>query len=106
MGRGGLACAAVYSRPRRNTFQTSPEHLKYPYLLRNLEITEADQVWYADITYIRLHRGFAYLVAVMDWSSRYVLAWELSNTLEASFCVEALGRALAGDRRPAIFNTD
>jgi len=101
-----LGLEAVYPRPRRNTSQASAEHRKYPYLLRNVAITAADQVWCADITYIRLQRGFAYLVAVMDWFSRCVLAWELSNTLEANFCVEASERALAAGRRPTIFNTD
>ncbi len=101
-----LGLEAVYPRPRRNTSQANKEHLKYPYLLRNLAITAPDQVWCADITYIRLHRGFAYLVAVMDWSSRCVLAWELSNTLDANFCVSALKEALASGRQPAIFNTD
>ena len=101
-----LGLEAVYPRPRRNTSQASAEHPKYPYLLRNVEIGAVDQVWCADLTYIRLHRGFAYLVAVMDWFSRCVLAWELSNTLDANFCVEALARALASGRRPAIFNTD
>jgi len=101
-----LGLEAVYPRPGRHTSQACPEHPKYPYLLRNLDITHPDQVWCADITYIRLHRGFAYLVAVMDWFSRCVLAWELSNTLEASFCVAALHEGLAGGRRPAIFNTD
>ena len=71
-----------------------------------MRIDRPDQVWCADITYIRLYRGFAYLVAVMDWFSRCVLAWELSNTLDASFCVAALGQALVSGRRPAIFNTD
>ncbi len=85
-----LGLAAVYPRPRRNTSQACKEHLKYPYLLRNLEITHPDQVWCADITYIRLYRGFAYLAAVMDWSTRCVLAWELSNTMDANFCVVAL----------------
>jgi len=101
-----LGLSAVYPRPRRNTSQPNAEHLKYPYLLRNLEITEPGQVWCADITYIRLHRGFAYLVAVMDWFSRCVLAWELSNTLDATFCVSALAAALALGRQPGIFNTD
>jgi putative transposase len=101
-----LGLEAVYPRPRRNTSQGCPEHPKHPYLLRNLDITAPDQVWCADITYIRLYRGFAYLVAVMDWFSRCVLAWELSNTLDATFCVAALQQALAGDRQPAIFNTD
>jgi putative transposase len=101
-----LGLEAVYPRPRKNTSQASQEHSKYPYLLRNLEIDRPDQVWAADITYIRLHRGFAYLVAVMDWFSRYVLSWELSNTLDAGFCVEALKAALWTGRRPEIFNTD
>ena len=101
-----LGLEAVYPRPRRNTSQACPEHPKYPYLLRNLDIAAPDQVWCTDITYIRLHRGFAYLVAVMDWFSRCVLAWELSNTLDASFCVTALREALSGGRQPAIFNTD
>jgi putative transposase len=101
-----LGLEAVYPRPRKNTSQPCVEHPKHPYLLGNLNITQPDHVWCADITYIRLHRGFAYLVAVMDWYSRCVLAWELSNTLDASFCVEALERALACGRCPAIFNTD
>jgi putative transposase len=101
-----LGLEAVYPRPHRNTSQPSEEHRKYLYLLRNLDITCPDQVWCADITYIRLYRGFAYLVAVMDWFSRCVLGWELSNTLDANFCVAALRQALAGGRQPAIFNTD
>jgi putative transposase len=101
-----LGPEAVYPRPRRNTSQGCPEHPKYPYFLRNLDVTAPDQVWCADITYVRLYRGFAYLVAVMDWFSRCVLAWELSNTLDASFCVAALRQALAGGRQPTIFNTD
>ena len=101
-----LGLEAVYPRPRRNTLQGCPEHPKYPYLLRNLDVTAADQVWCADITYIRVYRGFAYLVAVMDWFSRCVLGWELSNTLDSSFCVAALEEALACGRHPAIFNTD
>ena len=101
-----LGLEAVYPRPRKDTSQRCVEHPKYPYLLRNVEITAPDQVWCADITYIRLHRGFAYLVAVMDWFTRCVLAWELSNTLDAGFCVEALERALSGGRCPSIFNTD
>ena len=108
-----LGLEAVYPRPRKNTSRSNPDHLKYPYLLRNMDITQPDQVWCADITYIRLHQGFAYLVAIMDWFSRCVLSWELSNTLDASFCIEALERALtlatlpgAEGRRPDIFNTD
>ena len=101
-----LGLEAVYPRPRRNTSQPSEEHRKYPYLLRNLDIPEPDQVWCTDITYIRLYRGFAYLVAVMDWFSRCVVSWELSNTLDSSFCVMALRQALASGRRPGIFNSD
>jgi putative transposase len=78
----------------------------YPYLLRDLEITRANQVWCADITYIPMRRGFLYLVAVMDWASRKVLAWRLSNTMDAEFCVAALHDALARFGRPEVFNTD
>ncbi len=83
-----------------------PEHRIWPYLLRNLSIDRPDQVWCADITYIPMRRGFLYLVAVMDWASRMVLAWRLSNTMEADFCIEALDEALARHGRPEIFNTD
>ncbi len=78
---------------------------RYPYLLRGVSIDRVDQVWSSDITYIRLARGFVYLVAIIDWFSRFVLAWELSNTLDTSFCLEALDRALQA-ARPGIFNTD
>ena len=91
--------------PGPHTSRPHPEHRVYPYLLRGLEIGSPNQVWCADITYVPLRRGFMYLVAIMDWFSRYVLAWELSNTLEAWFCVEALERALEWNR-PGIFNTD
>lgn len=101
MRRMGLE--AIYPRPR--TSDPCPEHRIYPYLLRNLTIERVDQVWSADITYVPLARGFMYLVAVLDWHSRYVLSWELSNTLDSSFCVSALEAALA-QRRPEIFNTD
>ena len=94
---------AIY--PRRRTSDPCQEHRIYPYLLRNLAIERPDQVWSADITYVPLSRGFMYLVAVLDWHSRYVLSWELSNTLDSSFCVSALEAALA-QRRPEIFNTD
>ena len=77
----------------------------YPYLLRGLTVAKPNEVWCADLTYVPLHRGFLYLVAVMDWYSRYVLAWELSNTMETWFCVAALEAAL-GRARPEIFNTD
>ena len=101
MQRMGLA--AIYQRPR--TSRPAPEHRIYPYLLRGLEIERVGQVWAADITYIPMARGFLYLVAVMDWVSRYVLAWRLSNLLDASFCIEALEDALS-QGRPEIFNTD
>ena len=101
-----LGLEAVYPRPRRNTSTPAKEHPKYPYLLGSLAVTAPDQVWCADITYIRLHRGFAYLVAVMDWYSRCVLGWSLSNTLDTNFCVSALEEALSGGRQPAIFTTD
>jgi len=83
--------------PGPHTSKPHPEHTIYPYLLRDLAITEPDAVWCADITYIPMWRGFMYLVAVMDWYSRYVLTWELSNTLEAGFCTHALERALERD---------
>ena len=98
-----MGLEAIY--PRRSTSRPTPGHTIYPYLLRDLEITRPDQVWASDITYVPLRRGFVYLVAVMDWFSRYVLSWRLSNTLEGSFCVEALDEAL-GVGRPEIFNTD
>lgn len=101
-----LGLEAVYPKRHRNTSIANKQHKKYPYLLRQLDIDHADQVWCADITYIPLHGGFAYLVVVMDWYSRCVLSWELSNTMDASFCVEALQRALMSGRRPEIFNTD
>lgn len=101
-----LGIEAIYPKPRKNTSIANKEHKKYPYLLSNIEIDRPDQVWCADITYIRLDGGFVYLVAIMDWYSRCVLSWELSNTMDAGFCVEALQRALATGRRPDIFNTD
>ena len=91
--------------PRRRTTVRNPEHHVYPYLLRGLTIDRANQVWCSDITYVPLTHGFMYLVAVMDWHSRYVLTWELSNTLDVEFCVTAL-RAALRDHRPDIFNTD
>jgi len=99
-----MGIEAVYPKP--NLSWRHPEHKIYPYLLRGLDITEANQVWSADITYIRMMEGFAYLVAIMDWHSRSVLSWRLSNTLEADFCVEALEEAFAKYGKPAIFNTD
>jgi putative transposase len=94
---------AIYRRPR--TSKPAPGHKIYPYLLGGMKITRPNQVWAADITYIPMARGFLYLVAIIDWYSRYVLSWRLSNTLDADFCVEALEEAL-GKGRPDIFNTD
>lgn len=98
-----MGLEAIYPKPRLSFNGT--EHRRFPYLLRGVAIVRPNQVWSADITYIRLHGGFVYLVAIIDWFSRYVLAWELSNTLEADFCISALDYAL---RRglPDIFNTD
>ena len=92
--------------PKPNLSKPHPENKIYPYLLRDLEINRPNQVWCADITYIRLSWGFAYLVAIVDWYSRYVLSWKLSNSLEANFCVEALQEAVAKYRAPDMLNTD
>ena len=94
---------AIYRQPR--TSQPAAGRWVYPYLLRDLTITRANQVWAADITYLPMARGFLYLVAIMDWHSRYVVAWRLSNTLETGFCAEALGDAL-NQGTPEVFNTD
>lgn len=99
-----MGLSAIY--PKRRLSQPAPGHRVYPYLLRGVKVVRPDQVWSADITYIRLWRGFVYLVAIMDWFSRYVLAWELSTTLDTSFCVSALEWALATGARPEIFNSD
>lgn len=99
-----MGLEAIYPKPRLSR-PGGPEHRIWPYLLRDVIVERPNQVWAADITYIRLWRGFVYLVAVMDWYSRYVLSWALSTTLESWFCIEALRRALATGR-PEIFNTD
>jgi putative transposase len=91
---------------KQNTSRRHPEHVVYPYRLRRLSIDRPNQVWAADITYIPMARGFVYLVAVIDWYTRKVLAWRLSNTLSTDFCVEALEEALAKFGKPEIFNTD
>ena len=96
--------AALGPKPR--TTKPAPGHTIYPYLLRELTIERPNQVWAADITYIPIGRGFLYLVAIMDWASRAVLAWRLSNTMDVSFCISALEEALARFGRPEIFNTD
>jgi putative transposase len=98
-----MGIEAIYQRPRTSTPAT--EHRIYPYLLRGLAIERVNQVWAADICYIPMAHGFLYLVAVMDWVSRYVLAWRLSSMLDSSFCVDALEEALSKGR-PQIFNTD
>jgi putative transposase len=98
-----MGIEAIY--PKRRTTWPGAGHKIYPYLLRNMEITRPGQVWASDITYVPLRHGFLYLVAVMDWYSRYVLSWRLSNTLTGSFCLEALEEALLRGQ-PEIFNTD
>ena len=99
-----MGIEALYRRPR--TTKPEPGHKIYPYLLRGLEITRPNQVWAMDITYIPMARGFVYLAVVLDWFSRRVLAWRLSITMEASFCVETLEDALARHGKPEVFNTD
>ena len=99
-----MGIEAIY--PKRNLSKANLENKKYPYLLKNLVISHNNHVWSTDITYIRLKTGFMYLVAVMDWYSRYVLSWRLSNSLDASFCIEALEDALLLYGKPEIFNTD
>lgn len=89
-----------------STSEPAPEHPRYPYLLRGLTVSRVNQVWAADLTYIPLAHGFIYLVAIMDWYSRRVLAWRLSNTMDSSFCVDALEEALSRYPAPEIFNTD
>jgi putative transposase len=99
-----MGIEALYIKPRLSA--SHPGHRKYPYLLRGLAITQANQVWTADITYIPMARGFCYLVAIMDWASRMVLSWRLSNTLDSTFCVDALEEAITRYGCPEIFNTD
>lgn len=98
-----MGLEAIY--PKRNLSLSSAEHKKYPYLLRDVLVERPDQVWSTDITYIKMVQGFLYLVAIMDWYSRYVLAWRLSNTLDTQFCLDALEGALAISQ-PEIFNSD
>ncbi|MDP7624955.1 MAG: DDE-type integrase/transposase/recombinase, partial [Rhodospirillales bacterium] len=99
-----LGLEAIYQEPR--TSDPQPAHRIYPYLLRGMAITRANQVWCSDITYIPVQHGFLYLVAIMDWATRYVLAWRLSNTMDTRFCLEGLNEALARYGKPEIFNTD
>ena len=99
-----LGIKAIY--PKKNLSRSEPDHKIYPYLLRAMEIKKPNEVWCTDITYIKMQVGFAYLVVMMDWCSRYVLSWQVSNSLDASFCVEALETALLSHGVPKIFNTD
>lgn len=99
-----MGLKAIYQEPK--TSIKNPQHKVYPYLLRHLDITRPNQVWCTDITYIPIKRGFLYLTAVMDWYSRKVLSWRLSNTLDVGFCVDAVNDALAKYPKPEIFNTD
>jgi len=99
-----MGLSPIYQRPR--TSDPHPQHRIYPYLLRHLAIERPNQVWCADITYIPMRRGFLYLVAIMDWATRKVLAWRLSNTMDVGFCVMALEEALTRFGSPEIFNTD
>jgi putative transposase len=99
-----MGLAAIYQKP--NTSAPHPEHRIYPYLLKGVATTEPGKVWCTDITYVPMRRGFLYLVVVMDWCSRKVLSWKLSNSLDADFCIEALQEALARFPKPEIFNTD
>ena len=101
---GIMGLQAIYKGP--NTSKKHPLHPIYPYLLRKLPIARANHVWCSDITYIPVRHGFLYLVAIMDWATRKVLSWRLSNTLDASFCVEALNEAIAKYGKPEIMNTD
>ena len=99
-----MGMVALY--PKRNLSKPAPNHKKYPYLLRGMNITECNQVWSTDITYIPLKKGFMYLVAVMDWRSRYVLSWKLSNTMTIEFCKSCLQEAIDNYGSPQIFNSD
>ena len=99
-----MSLEAIY--PKKNTSIASREHWKYPYLLNEINVTRPGQVWATDITYIRMRKGYLYLMAIMDWHSRYVLSWRLSNTLDVSFCIDALEEALLKYVHPKIFNSD
>jgi putative transposase len=98
-----MGIEAIY--PKKNLSRPDAGHHKFPYLLKGLDISRPDQVWATDITYIPMRAGFMYLVAVMDWYSRYVLSWRLSNSLDTAFCIEALEEALV-NRQPELFNSD
>jgi putative transposase len=101
---GLMGISAIYPKPQMS--KSGREHEKYPYLLEGVNAERPNQVWSTDITYIPTEKGFVYLVAVMDWHSRYVLSWELSNSMESSFCVRALERAIERYGKPEIFNSD
>jgi putative transposase len=98
-----MGIRAIYPRPRTTVVEKL--HKKYPYLLRNVEIMRPNQVWCTDITYVPMARGFLYLVAIMDWYSRYVISWRISNCMDVSFCLEALEEALT-QAKPEVFNSD
>lgn len=100
-----MGLEAIYPKNKPKTSESEPSHKKYPYLLRNLAITHPNHVWGTDITYLRLEEGWAYLIAIMDWYSRYVVAWRVSRTLASDFCIAALHHALQGNT-PEIFNSD
>lgn len=100
-----MGLEAIYPKQKPKTSVSEPSHKKYPYLLRNVPITSPSQVWGTDITYLRLEEGWAYLVAIIDWFSRYVVSWDVSLTLESDFCIAALKAALQ-DNAPEIFNSD
>lgn len=104
MTNGSMGLQAIYQKP--NTSKPHPEHRVYSYKLRKLSITRPNHVWCTDITYIPMQRGFLYLVAVMDWATRRVLSWRLSNTLDTRFCLEALDKAIEACGPPQIFNSD
>ena len=99
-----MGLSAIYQKP--NTSKPHPDHEVYPYLLRGVEVTRPNQVWCTDITYIPMSRGFLYLVAIMDWATRAVLSWRLSNTMDSNFCIQALEEALKRYGKPEIFNSD
>lgn len=100
-----IGLEAIYPKKRPKTSESEPSHKKYPYLLRNLPITHPNHVWGTDITYLRLEEGWAYLVAIIDWYSRYVISWKISLTLESDFCIAALHDAFKNNT-PEIFNSD
>ena len=102
----GMGLAGMAPGPNTSRTSTHPAHKIYPYLLRGVPITRVNQVWSTDITYVRLNHGFAYLVAVIDWYSRRVLAWRISNSMEAAFCVDCLQQAITEHGKPEVFNSD